>query len=354
MKIMHIGGSHSLHVKDIVCELKKLGYQQTIVSYRNTKMTCQDIETYYYNYTRYNTKWWKDINLRNFMVKLLVDKRPDVVHGHSLTYACIPTWIAAELGYKTCITPWSIDSIIHERRRSKFYETKCLKTISGFLYPLSCKLFQNFYSVKLTHKQVIFRSLVDLSFKSKISADPVILAPRPTTENYYQEFLIRSIPYLRKIKNNLLVIFLIGQSRSAGLSYMNKLKKIAKQKDVLNNCIFIDKTMTRRWLVDKICDSAIVYSVAKHDSGFSGVTLQALVAGKVVVTQKTKQNEFLDGRCLRVDLNFNDIKNALLYAVSNYVSSQTFYMRKNKDLKRYDKEQMIKNLVGFYNGSLPK
>lgn len=359
MKILHVGGFHSCHVRDIMLELHKLNcYEQRVLSYK--KVNFDVFKGYYSNdYVNYYKRGWKSTNIVNLVTKINREFNPNIVIGHSLTYSCIPLTIFKKyFNTKTLVIPWSIHTILKQKRNSRLHETDCLKSVNRFLYPkdFDLSIFDRFYKVHLRQKLVNFRSLVNVSqylYFDRIFNNTVnILSARPTTNMYYHDWLLESIPQLIKINKNLKVTFLVGQIKSVGISKLNQLIKKAKQLKIDNYCVFISKSLSQNEYSNIIKCNDIIYSLANHDAGFAGATLQSLASNAIVITQKTKLNKFLNDRAILVNLNKEEVINKIVDVVKNkdFLLNRTINILNNKMyFQSYDKDKMVKNLEDIIN-----
>jgi len=359
-KICHIGGAHSVHLGDVVQSLDVLGYKQCLISYmpKHQSVTSKHIPVYHYPYRSYHGASSFNIpKLRNFLATVFKIEKPNLVHGHSLTYSCIPTWLSKEtFKLPTCIMPWSSQTIKRPTKKSKYYESFCIKTIDYFLHGMAhmVPVFEKFYGVQLSNKYVMFRPLIDLSFYEKqreVSLEPKILSPRSMVPHYNQEFLIRSIPSLLRKYTNVHVTLVVGQSVQDGMPYLIKMRDLTKRLKISQYCTFISKKLSQRDFAQLIKEHNIIYSMTTHDSGFAGTNVQALYSGAVVIIFDSPETQNLlkhKEHLLRTPLDQKKIIHTLLYAIENLKDLQERYISIRDRYKKYGKEFMLKNLISCY------
>lgn len=359
-KICHIGGAHSVHLSDVIQELDKLGYSQCIISYmpKEQSVTPKHIPVYHYPYRSYHGPKPFDVpRLRSALRSIFKVEQPDLIHGHSLTYSCIATWLAKEtFGYPTCVMPWSSQTIKKPTKKSKYYESLCIKSVDYFLHGMAhmVKVFEDFYGVRLSDKYVMFRPLIDLSFyeEQRISSDkPKILSPRSMVPHYNQEFLVRAIPSLLRKYPDLEVTFVIGQSVQDGRPYFYKMQELAKRLKISKFCKFIGKRLTQPAFAELIKAHNIIYSLSTHDSGFAGTNVQALFSGAVtLIYDAFETRELIQHKehLLRVDLDQKKIIHSLLYIIEHLFELQEKFKSERERYRKYGKEITLKNLISCY------
>jgi len=363
-KICHIGGAHSVHVSDIIEELDKRGYEQCVISYYppETAITPKHIPVYYFPYRGYESPDWQRLKLEGrleeFLKTAFEKEAPDIVHGHSLTYSCIPVWMAKiRFGIRSVLVPWSSQTMKYPNGVANHYEKRCIETLDYFLHgmPNVFKRYQSYYGNLPAEKYVFFRPLIDLSLYDqirKISDTPKILSARVMGEFYCQDLLVKAIPYLVNKFPATKATFIIGQNPNQGREYFERMIQMAKALGVAQYCDFIPHSLSQAEFAELIKSHNIVYSLAVHDEGFSGTTLQAAYSGAVTIVQDTSDIDgILDHKLnvLRTKIDGKSVRETLLHAAGNLKSLQKRFARENRErLYAYGKENMIKNLTECY------
>ena len=250
-KICHIGGAHSVHMSDIVEELDKRGYKQCVIGYYplETAITPKHIPVYHFPYRSFEHPDWERLKLeerlKQFLGAVFKKEKPDIVHGHSLTYSCIPVWMSkAKFGLPTAVMPWSYRTIKNPNKIANFYEKRCIESIDYFLHgmPNVFKLYQSYYGNLPDEKYIFFRPFIDLSPYDKIreiNDTPRILSARVMGEYYRQDLLIKALPELIKQRPDLKVTLIIGKNPDQGRPYFNNMIELAKSLKVYEYCNFI-------------------------------------------------------------------------------------------------------------------
>lgn len=362
-KICHIGGAHSVHVSDIVEELDKRGYEQCVISYYplETAITPKHIPVYHFPYRSYEHPDWERLKLEEkleqFLGTVFKKEYPDIVHGHSLTYSCIPVRMAKEkFGKPTVLMPWSIHTIKRPNKIANYYEKRCIETLDYFMHPMPnvFKLFQSYYGNLSDEKLVLFRTLIDLSQHDKaraVSKDPKILSARVMGEQYRQDLLIRALPSVTNEFPNTKVTLIIGQVPEQGKNYFENMIQLAKSLGVDRYCNFISTSLSQQEFAELIKSHNIIYSMSTHDEGFSATTIQAVYSGAIVIVRNIPE---IDGifehniNVLRTEVNEKSLRESLLYAVRNIELLQERFIVENKKFRIYGKEDMLKNLIKCY------
>ena len=364
-KICHIGGAHSIHVSDIVCALDKLGYEQTIISYMQNErsITPSHIKVYCYPYRDYinNPSLDKEkfeLELKYFLERVYAIEKPDIIHGHSLTYSAAALWISKNIFKIPCaVTPWSTYSIKQPNVIVNYYEEKCLSVLDYFLYGMKSisKMFSDFYNNVGNYKYKEFRTLLPLELYSKkreVVKKPKILSIRVMTELYKQELLVKSIPDLCKLFPDLKVTFLIGQDPVQGKEYFQKMMELAENIGILEHCTFINRSLSQKELADLVYEHNIVFAVSSHDEGYSASATMAMLSGAITIVQdtiETKDELIHKKNLLKVDLTVESVYENLMYAIENIIELQNLFIKENKFLLKFSKDKMINNLLSAYN-----
>lgn len=362
-KICHIGGAHSVHVADIVKELDQLGYEQCVISYYPVEksITPNHIPVYYFPYRSYESPEWNRLKLEDkleeFLDKVFKNEKPDIIHGHSLTYSCIPVWMAKEkVGLRTIIVPWSINTIQNPNKIANYYEKRCIETLDYFMHPMPnvFKLFQSYYGNLPDEKFVLFRALIDLTQYDKaraVSKAPKILSARVMGEYYRQDLLIRALPAIVAEFPETSATLIIGQNPEQGRPYFEKMIQLSRQLNVAQYCTFIPHELSQSEFSELIKSHNIIYSIATHDVGFAGTTVQAAYSGAITIVRDT---ENIDGvldhgvNALRVQVDENSVREALLHAARNLEELQQRFIKNNRGLIVQGKRYMLKNLTSCY------
>jgi glycosyltransferase involved in cell wall biosynthesis/uncharacterized protein YnzC (UPF0291/DUF896 family) len=362
-RICHIGGAHSVHVADIVRELDKRDYNQCVISYfpENQSITPPHVPVYSFPYRKYDHADWKTQNLEyllgQFLKQVFGREKPDLVHGHSLTYSCIPVWLAKEkFGLKTLVMPWSIHTIVDPNPRANAYEKKCLSSIDRFLYPLpeGFRYFQSFYGEMSADQLVHFKALVDLSYyetRREAYDKPRILSARVMGQLYHQDLLIKALPRFIRIFPETRVTLIIGQHASQGQAYFDQMKALAQELGVASYCDFIGRSLSKAEFAGLIKSHNVVYSVSSHDEGVSGTNIQSAYSGAITIIQKSNWvRGILEDRenVLQTPVDEQSVSDTLLYAGHHLVELQRRFSKDNRKLKEYAKEVMMENLVQCY------
>jgi len=362
-KICHIGGSHSIHVSSLVEELDRLGFEQCVFGYYPVELSIipKHIPVYSYPYRDYCLSEWRSQNMEQKLTEQLTTiikkEKPDIVHGHSLMYSCIPVYLANNLfNIPTIMQPWSIETITTPNQLVKAYAQRCINTLDYFLHgmPNIFKQFQSHFQNLPDEKYVVFRPLIDLShyqFKRTIEETPKILSSRAMGEAYRQDLLIKALPHLVKEFPQITVTLIIGQNPLQGREYFEKMIALAKELDVIRYCSFIPRSLSEAEFAGLIQAHNIVYSIASHDAGFASTTVQAAYSGAITIVRDTDN---IDGildhevNTLRTKITEQDVAATLFYAVRHLPRLLTLFIENNRKLVNQDKRYMLNSLLNAY------
>lgn len=362
-KVCHVGGAHSVHVADVVKELHRKGYEQCVISYFPVEksITIPEVPVYHFPYRDYTKPEWNKYGMEERLLKFIdavIDsENPDIAHGHSLTYSCIPlSLIRNRYHIPIIVSPWNTNTIDYPDPIANYYEKKCLEYTEYVLEGLHSrfKKFQSYYGNLKDEQFVLFKYLVDLSIYDKnprkIISTPSILSARVMSASYRQDLLIKALPKLIRCYPNLKVTLLIGQSPEQGRPFFKKMYRLAEDMNVMNNCRFVDRSLNMNEFSTLINKHAIIYTSATHGSVFSATNLQAMYSGGIAISQENEDLDILmhGENYLQTKMNEEDVLCTLLYAVDNISLLQKKFIKNNRFLKMYDKEHMLKNLIECY------
>lgn len=356
-KILHIGGSHSVHVADLVRELDALGYEQCVLSYRKESIVPKNVPVYYYPYDwfyphKVNTT--KSAELNKVIREVLHKESPDIVHAHFIIVSCVPLLILNSVKkLPVVISPWNL-RFMHvggtmEKRIRKVF-TICDKVLFG-----SDDIFDKFNSVYglCNSRYSFFKLPMDLSAYSDgvVKTDyPVILSARVMQPSNHQDLLLYAIKKMYDAGVKFRSTFLIGQNRHQGQAYFNKMVNLSKQLGVYGACTFINRGLTQTEFIKAIKSSNIVYSVAE-DAGFSQTTIQSICSGAVTVVRRNpleynlvKENK----NAVVTNLDRESVEDCILNAVKN-LNGLVVNNRDNDKFQKYDRKRTIPTLCNVYS-----
>ncbi|MCK4787601.1 MAG: glycosyltransferase, partial [Desulfobacteraceae bacterium] len=362
-KICHIGGAHSVHLSNIVEELDKLGYEQCVIGYypAEQSITPKHIPVYFFPFRNYRMPEWSTLRMEDKLadfLRIVFDKeRPDIVHGHSLLYSCVPVYMAkAKFGISTILLPWSPETLKIEDPLVTMYCQRCIDTLDYFMHGLP-NIFRDFQA-RFTNlpdeKYVVFRPLIDLApyeTRRQVTSSPMILSSRVMGEYYRQDLLIKALPSVIREFPDTKVSLIIGQNSDQGRPYFEKMIQLARQLGVEQHCTFIPRSLSQLEFAELIKSHNIIYSIAIHDGGLASTVVQTAYSGGIAILRDTK---WVDGildhgvNALRTRVDEKNIRETLLYAARNVEELQRRFIRNNHGLITQDKRHLLKNLLDCY------
>lgn len=362
-KICHIGGAHSVHVADIVKELYERGYEQCVVSYFPVEesITIPGVPVYHFPYRDCGNEVWVNNNIESNLLKFLKiivkHECPDIVHGHSLTYSCVPVWMLnVEYKFPAIVTPWSIHTIKKPNRLLNKFEKRCLSVVNYLTIGTKnyFDIIKNYYKNIDDSQYVCFRPLLNLELYDKKRAvidDPRILSVRVMGDLYRQDLLVKALPAALELNDKTRATFLIGQNPGQGRAYFDKMIDLAKKLNVYKYCTFIDKSLDKYELRDVIFNHNIVYALSTHDDGYSGSAAMSMYSGAITLIPKsdlTSDEIVHKVNALTVDITEGSIQSNLLYAIENLDKLQSVMQSNNSFLSKYTNLKLINTLESVY------
>ncbi len=361
-KILHIGGSHSAHVADLVKELDKRGYSQCVFSYNGYNILPKHIPVYFFPYNRaYPDKvLLDDAKKINRILHVIFNKeKPDIIHGHFLLFSCVALLLSSKIKkLPLIITPWNITRDIKSTGLLRSRLAACFSMANDILLPgkfLFDRLKSSFGVLK-DKRYTEWRLPLDLSeyhdmlLPSDKFLCPKILSARVCSPDHYQDLLIKALPSLIKKYKNLTITFIIGQHAPQGKKYFNYLISLAKKLNVMKFCTFVGKSLSQENFSKLIQQHNIVFSLAE-DAGCSQTNIRSAYSGAVTIIQKC-DNELLqqNKNVLMTNCTQNSVNYILDYAIKNLMVIGPSFFTANRILRKQSVENIFTNLTNVYDG----
>lgn len=370
-KILHIGGSHSVHVTDWVQLLHKEGYEQCVLSYKNDRIRInRNIHVYHHPYDcffpngkthlRPNLDLKKQEELLYSIIDEIIKKeKPDIIHAHFLIVTCIPAFYAAnKYNLPLFSSVWSRRILTTDPVLRKNIERALKKTHNVIVNcPKLCDDLSSFYSYDRS-KCLEINPPLDLSLfhtdQTKDLSSPKILSARTMRAQYHQDLLLYSLPKLVQKFPNIKVTLIIGQSAAHGKKYFNKMIVLSKKLGVSKYCTFIGRSLSQVEFSKLIQKHNIVYSVAE-DPGCSQTTVQAAYSGAITIVQDYPAEPDLlvaNENVLYTKLTRSSVLRTLYFAIRNMHSLQSKFYKNNRKFYVRSAEYVLPILISAYNSSM--
>ena len=170
-------------------------------------------------------------------------------------------------------------------------------------------------------------------------------------EVYHQDLFVNALPSIIAEFPETKITLIIGQNPDQGRPYFQKMTQLARELNVDQYCTFIPHELNEREFTKLIKSHNIIYSIATHDAGFAGTTLQAAYSGAITIVRDI---EYIDGvldhgvNVLRTKVNGSSVRETLLYAARNLEKLQRRFIQNNNKLILQSKKHMLKNLTDCY------
>lgn len=363
-KILHVGGSHSVHVGDLVRELDHLGYPQCVLSYRQESVLSKRTPVYTTPYSKFfpdKSFPAYEKELRTSIANIIRKERPNIIHGHFLIFSCVAINIARELSHlPTYLTPWSARALT----TNKILWQRINKCISGSKYFLTASdwvfsLFKKCYKDSLRdNMHVNWRLPLYLSaYHSLVSGykdttTPRILSARVMQEANHQDLLVYALPEVFNKYPSATATLIIGQNASQGRPYFNKMVDLAKNLGIYPKCTFINRPLTQAEFADLIKTHNIIYSISDSDTEGSQTTYQAAYSGAITIIKNSTYGYDLivpNENVLATDLTKEGVLAKLLYAADNLGALCSKFFAANRKLEYASNEHMLPILTRLYD-----
>jgi len=361
-KICHIGGAHSIHNLNVYLELEERGYEQFFISYPfSESILPKNVNAYYFPYRSYDDPNWKSLDLesklKHFLSEIFKKEKPEIVHGHSLAYTCVPVWMAKEFfSIPSIVVPWSFDELLHPTPNSFKYEKLCLEAVDMVL------------GTNITTKEMLVK-LFDMNIRKwahwrpglmnsifkRDRADaghPTILSCRGVGPEYLQDLLLEAIPAVIKKHPNVQLTMLIGQTVTGRERYFDYLKNKARELKIEKNCRFIADPLSQRDLALEMNRSDVVFTMYKT-GGNANTAMEACMCGSILLHSNLKSSSdviFEDGvNALLADNNVYSITEKLVFALDHPELKDDYYEVNRRKLFPYTSDYLTPLLCGYYD-----
>lgn len=365
-KIIHIGGSHSVHVADLVRELDKLGYPQCVFSYNAISIIPKHIPVYYYPYNKYypDKVFPKDdVKMRECISKMLRKEKPDIIHGNFLIFCCVAIGMVQDIGkLPTILSPWSAraltkNKVLHSRISKCFANSRYVLINQKRLFDV----FKNVYPKVL--KDNMYRDWTiplylqphhDTVVGQKDVSAPRVLSARVMQPINHQDLLVNALPNLFEKYPSATATLIVGQHEPQGRKYFCEMIELAKNLGVYDKCNFINRSLSQEEFSALLKSHNIVYSVSESDLGESQTANQSAYAGNVTLTPRPPKESIgvgnlVDGEnVLCVNLTNESVLTKLMYAADNLKELCDKFFLNSRKLSRLSVENTIPKLTKLY------
>lgn len=370
-KILHIGGSHSVHVADLVKELDALGYAQCVLSYNKTSLVPHHVPVYYYPYNKYYPDKVlpnDDVNLTRCIHKMLAVEKPDVIHGNFLIFCCVAIGAVQDMSrLPTILSPWSsrawtANKTLRNRigkciARSRYFLLDQKWIFNEFKKSYPAVLKDNMY--RHWRFPLYLQAHHDAKAEQKDVSAPKILSARVMQPLCHQDLLVRALPAVFEKYPNASATLIVGQSASQGRKYFAQMVDLAKSLGIHNRCLFVNRSLTQQEFSDMLKNHNIVYSISDSDfGGGSQSAYQSAYAGNITIVKKNPylgENQLVGGKnVLEVDVTQASISQQLMYASDNIRVLCEEFFQNNRGLRTLSVEYTVPELTKLYAGAVPK
>lgn len=375
LKILHIGGSHSVHVTDWIQLLHKEGYAQCVLSYKTDRRRINSsIPVYFHPYDCFFPSRTRTGHLRaeldpkiqrpilySLIDEIVQKEKPDIIHAHFLIVACIPARYAAEkYNLPVFSSIWSRRVLANNPELRDNIASVLKRTHNVILNcPRLCDDLAKFYSYDRS-KCLEINPPLDLSLfhsdQVKDLSSPKILSARTMRAQYHQDLLLYALPKLVKKFPKLKVTLIIGQSAEHGRKYFNKMIALAKMLNVSKYCTFIGRGLSQVEFSNLIKRHNIVYSVAE-DPGCSQTTVQAAYSGAITIVQDYPAEPDLlvpNENVLYTKLNRQSVLRTLYCAIRDMQTLQPKFYQNNRKFFVRSEEHVLPILISAYDKAFSK
>ena len=370
-KILHIGGSHSVHVTDWIQLLHKEGYEQCVLSYKQDRRRVnRSIPVYFHPYDCFfpirtgHLRSSLDPKAQELLLYSLIDdiikkEKPDIIHAHFLMVACVPAFYAADrYNLPLFSSIWSRRVLASDPTLRRNIGNALKKTHNVIVNcPHLCDDLSKFYSYD-RNKCLEINPPLNLSLfhpeQVKDLSRPRILSARTMRAQYHQDLLLYALPKLVQKFSNLRATLIIGQSAEHGKKYFNKMISLAKALNVSRYCTFIGRSLSQVEFSNLIKRHNIVYSVAE-DPGCSQTTVQAAYSGAITIVQEyPAEPELLvpNENILYTKLTRRSVLRTLYCAIRDMRTLQPKFYKNNRKFFCRSEEYVLPILISAYNSAV--
>jgi len=368
-KILHIGGSHSVHVADLVSELHAQGYPQCVLSYKRGNLLPKRVPTYFYPYNKFypnNTLPKDEEYLKRYISSILQKEKPNIIHGHFLAFSCVAINLASGLsGLPLYLTPWSSrawikDKVLFSRINYGISRAKYFLLDQRWVFDI----FKSYYkhtlkdSMHVPWRMPLYLSTHhDFTKEQKDTSRPKLLSARVMQDRNHQELFVQALPIIFEKHPDATATLMIGQSAAQGNKYFNLMVALAKKLGIFNRCHFINRALSQVEFSKLIKEHNIVYSVSESDMGGSQTTYQSMYAGAITIV-KTSSYGYLplvpNKNSLVTDLTKEAVQKVLLYAADHVKELCGKFFDNSRTLRLASNEYMLPILTKLYDKEVVK
>ncbi len=363
-KILHFGGAHTTHLRDLMSEMNGKGFKQSIVTYTTQKSKLsEEYPSYYLDYiisdqNHFNlTDFSKYSFLKKEINKILSIEKPDAIHVHSLN-ASLPVKIIREhSSIPIFLTPWNMLRYYNQCGVTYELENEAISLIDKFIVPLKTAFtkYKSLYK-SLKDEQWIQSGYIiniDKEFKRNLQNKGLkILSARQVDVKYNQHLLIESIPTLIKKFPQIQVTLLRGTSTKQGSQYYNLIIELINKLNLSKYIKIIDKTLGFDDFYWEIKNHDIIYSIYELDMGYSVTNILGITSGAAVVSDNSPIKDmpiFQNGRNIfKTEINQSSIKDTIISIGNDLPDALEKVHSNNNAFFVFDKEILVNELYNAY------
>lgn len=357
MKICYIADASSIHIQRWIKYLCQQNHNVSLISpFKKSNLTSSNLKIYHMPFlVKSPLPYLINMPLSIIKIKKIIDKiNPDIVHGH---YVMENGFYAALSNFSpVVISAWGSDVYVSPKR--SFVEKKIAdftlnkadiitttsKTMKNYLlenFDIELGRIEQFYwgidlKIFKNRENQHLREILDIPLDSI-----VIFSPRTMGSNANIDKLIQAAKIIIKKHRNVYFVFLKGYGQ---ITYLNKLKNLAKKLNIRGNIFFIERLISPREMAEFFNISDIFISIMDTDQ-FASTILEGMACGAIPVLSNLEvyEEHLSEKHAFFVDQHDEiDIAQKISYCIENLEDIKNEIINKNRKIVE-EKEDWRKN-----------
>ncbi len=363
MKICFIGSLNIFIYNFAKYYVEKKGFEVFLISRKKTNFTNEDFGFIKVFYLKSERLIYKIIRIRHIIKQI----KPDIVHCFQISRDAIAPILYFQGKFKYVCSIfgsdfyWDIKSI-NKKIIKKYVFDRCdvitfnsfqmkkdlintfpdldLNKIKPVMWGIDYDLFNN------VDRKEIIKKKSELNIKN----EKVILSFRGFNHIYNQDIIFKSIPLILEHERNIKFIFILGNTK---LKTINNMVSFLKEKNALENVIFIERFISHSELSVFLNLSDIVINIPKTDL-LAMSLLETMASRSIpVVSNLQVYKDILvnnENVVFLSETNKNELAEKILYVIDNYEKLFEKITKSNNIIvkTKFDFKLQIEKIIDLY------
>jgi len=363
MKICFIGSLNIFIYNFAKYYVEKKGFEVFLISRKKSNFTIEDFSFIKVINLKSERLIYKIIKIRQIIKEI----KPDIVHCFQISRDAIAPILFFQRKFKYVCSIfgsdfyWDMQSL-NKKIIKKYVLDRC-DVITFNSIQMEKDLINTFPNLDLNKiKPIIWgvdydlfnnadiKELIKKKTDLNINDEKIILSFRGFNHIYNQDIIFKSIPLILESDRNVKFIFILGNTK---LKTINDMVSFLKEKDVMENVIFIERFVSHRELSNFLNLSDIVINIPKTDQ-FALSLLETMSSHSIpVISNLQVYKDILinnENAVFLNEINENELAEKILYVIDNYKNLFNKITKSNNIIVRekFDFKSQTEKIIDLY------